>query len=49
MGGPFVTYYFENAALKKAFVVDAFIHAPGTKKKPEVRRLEALLSTIKFQ
>jgi len=49
MGGPFVTYYFENAALKKAYMVDVFIHAPGTKKKPEVRRLEALLATIKFQ
>jgi hypothetical protein len=48
MGGPFVTYYFENPATKKAYLVDAFIHAPGTKKKPEVRRLEALLATIKF-
>jgi hypothetical protein len=48
MGGPFVTYYFENTDLKKAFVIDAFIHAPGTKKKPQVRRLEALLATVKF-
>jgi len=49
MGGPFVTYYFENPSTKKSYLVDAFIHAPGTKKKPEVRRLEALLATIKFQ
>jgi hypothetical protein len=48
MGGPFVTYYFENPSMKKAFVIDAFIHAPGTKKKPQLRRLEALLTTVRF-
>jgi hypothetical protein len=34
--------------MKKAFVIDAFIHAPGTKKKPQLRRLEALLTTVRF-
>jgi hypothetical protein len=48
MGGPFITYYVEKPELNKAYLIDAFIYAPGTKKKPQVRRLEALIGTLKF-
>lgn len=48
MGGPFITYYIEKPEQQKAYLIDAFIYAPGTKKKPQVRRLESLVATIKF-
>lgn len=48
MGGPFVSYYFENAAQRKSYLIDVFVHAPGTKKKPQIRRLEALVTMTKI-
>lgn len=48
MGGPFVSHYVLYPDKKRAVLVDAFIYAPGTKKKPQLRRLEALAATIKF-
>lgn len=47
MGGPFVTHYFIDTVRKKAYLIDAFVHAPGTRKKPQLRRLEALMATIR--
>lgn len=46
MGGPFVSYYFENSAKHKSYLIDLFIHAPGSKKKPQIRRLEALVAMM---
>lgn len=48
MGGPFVSYYILSPDKKKAYLIDAFIYAAGTKKKPQIRRMEALAATIKF-
>jgi hypothetical protein len=48
MGGPFVSYYFQSPDKKKTYLVDAFIYAPGTKKKPQLRRMEALAATVRF-
>jgi len=48
MGGPFVSYYFQSPDKKKTYLIDAFVYAPGTKKKPQQRRLEALVATMRF-
>ncbi len=47
MGGPFVSYYMQDVKNDREILIDVFIHAPGTKKKPEVRRLEAIVSTAR--
>ena len=43
MGGPFIAYWKENGG--KIIVSEAFIYAPGRKKRNALRRLEAVLYT----
>lgn len=46
MGGSFVTYMVEDKANKRVIFLDGFVHAPGQKKRPEVRRLDMIFSTF---
>lgn len=47
-GGPFVHYAVYNPNTKMINHVDVFVMAPGDKKKPLIRELEAIVQTIKF-
>ena len=48
MGGPFVSYLIPNPKEKTTLLIDAFVYAPGQKKRPEMRKLDAVFSTFKF-
>lgn len=48
MGGPFVNYVFEDRANEQMIMIDAWIYAPKTKKKPLVRYMETVVSTLKL-
>lgn len=47
MGGSFVTYMIEDKANNRVLFLDGFIHAPGQKKRPEMRRLDMIFSTFR--
>ena len=47
MGGPFVNYYLMDFEHKREIMIDAFVYAPGDKKKPHIRRLEAIAHQLK--
>lgn len=49
MGGSFVTYMIEDKANNRILLVDGFVHAPGQKKRPEMRRLDMIFSTFKME
>lgn len=46
MGGSFVSYMIEDKANNRIIFLDGFVHAPGQKKRPEVRRLDMIFSTF---
>ncbi len=46
MGGSFITYMIEDAANDRVIILDGFIHAPGQKKRPEMRKLDMVFSTF---
>jgi hypothetical protein len=46
MGGPFVTYMIKDPANNRVIILDGFIHAPGQKKRPEMRKLDMIFSTF---
>ena len=48
MGGSFVTYLLPDAKNKRIIFIDAFVYAPGQKKRPEMRRLDTVFSTFKL-
>ncbi len=48
MGGPFVSYMIEDKANQRVIFLDGFVHAPGTKKRPKMRKLDAVFSTFKL-
>lgn len=46
MGGSFVTYMIEDTANNRVIILDGFVHAPGQKKRPEMRKLDMIFSTL---
>lgn len=46
MGGSFVTYMIEDEANQRVIFLDGFVHAPGQKKRPEMRKLDIVFSTL---
>jgi hypothetical protein len=48
MGGPFISYFVKDEKNKRILLIDGFVHAPTTGKKPEMRRIEGIISTVKF-
>lgn len=46
MGGAFVSYLIEDPERKRKVLIDGFVHAPGDRKRPYVRRLDAILSSF---
>lgn len=48
MGGPFVSYMIEDRANQRIIFLDGFVHAPGTPKRPKMRKLDAVFSTFKL-
>ena len=48
MGGPFMTYMVHDTLRKRVVLIDGFIHAPNVRKRPELRRLEGIFTTLKF-
>lgn len=44
MGGPFINYVIVDEAKGTKTIIDGFIYAAGTKKKPLARQLEAIMS-----
>jgi hypothetical protein len=49
MGGSFVTYMIKDEANNRVIMLDGFIHAPGQKKRPEMRKLDMIFSTFNVQ
>lgn len=47
MGGPFVAYAMADSAAGRTVVAEAFVYAPGKKKRNLIKRLEAALHTLK--
>lgn len=46
MGGPFVTYMIEDPKNNRVIILDGFMHAPGQKKRPGMRKLDMIFSTF---
>ncbi len=49
MGGSFVSYMMLDEAHNRVLFLDGFVHAPGQKKRPEMRRLDMIFSTLAVQ
>jgi hypothetical protein len=49
MGGSFVSYMILDEANKRVLFLDGFVHAPGQKKRPWMRRLDMIFSTLAIQ
>ncbi len=49
MGGPFLGYTFVDEAAGRLYYVEAFVYAPGEKKRNTLRELETILWTFKTQ
>lgn len=47
MGGPFVSYTFVDEASNRLYYIEGFVYAPGEKKRPLIREVEAILHTFK--
>ncbi|MDR0537737.1 MAG: DUF4837 family protein [Tannerellaceae bacterium] len=48
MGGPFVSIVRLDEANNRVVVAEGFVYAPGTKKRNYIRRLEAVLYTLRL-
>ena len=48
MGGPFVSYLIPDFKNNRVIFLDAFVYAPGQKKRPEMRKLDTVFSTFKL-
>lgn len=46
MGGPFVNYTIPDG--DRVLMIDGWVYAPKVKKKPELRRVEAIISTLEI-
>ncbi len=49
MGGSFVSYMMLDEEHDRVLFLDGFVHAPGQKKRPEMRRLDMIFSTLVVQ
>lgn len=49
MGGSFVSYMMLDEEHNRVLFLDGFVHAPGQKKRPEMRRLDMIFSTLVVQ
>lgn len=49
MGGPFLSYTFEDKKNKRLLVIEGFSYSPSTKKRDFVFELEAILKTVVFE
>ena len=47
MGGPFVSHSVVDSASRRIVVAEAFVYAPGMKKRNLLRQVEAALYTMK--
>jgi len=45
MGGGFISYLIHDAENRRVLLIDGFVHAPGERKRPYLRRLDAILSS----
>lgn len=48
MGGPFVNYAIPDPGNERTIMIDGWVYAPKVKKKPELRRVETIMSTVTF-
>ncbi len=48
MGGAFVTYLVKDEERNRVLLFDGFVHAPGQKKRPEMRALDLIFATLKL-
>ncbi len=46
MGGSFLSYMIVDKERQRVIFLDGFIHAPGQKKRPELRKLDMIFSTF---
>jgi hypothetical protein len=46
MGGPFINYWMVDEANKRLVYIDAYVYAPDMRKRPQIRQLEAVISTF---
>lgn len=49
MGGPFVLHAVNDSAHRRTIIAEAFIYAPGTKKRNKLKKAEAALYTLHLQ
>jgi len=49
MGGPFVLHALADSTRHRMLIAEAMLYAPGSKKRNELRRLEAILQTLRPQ
>lgn len=49
MGGSFVSYMIHNEAKNELLFLDAFVFAPGKKKRDMMQGMEQVLSSVKFE
>ena len=48
MGGPFLNYIIKDEKNNRMLFVDAFVYAPKYNKREYLRKMEAMVSTLKF-
>lgn len=48
MGGSFVSYMIKDEKRKRVLFLDGFVHYPAGQKRPEMRKLDVILSTLKI-
>jgi Domain of unknown function (DUF4837) len=48
MGGSFVTYLVPDPRNNRVLLLDGFTHAPGQKKRVEMRQIDMILNTLKL-
>ena len=46
MGGPFINYTFDDPANNRIVMIDGFVYAPRSKKRPIMRKLSALMQGV---
>jgi hypothetical protein len=49
MGGSFLSYMIVDDEQQRVLFLDGFVHAPGQKKRPELRKLDMIFSTFKIE
>lgn len=49
MGGSFISYMIKDEEHNRVLLLDGFVHAPGQKKRPLLRQLDVIFSTLSIQ